>query len=583
MTISIQAASPLRYSLGINQPAPVIDDDSAFFPANLILNANDDQIDNYALRIFDDSQPGKPAFEQVISFSVSGIRPSAPAIRIINAPDLRNAFLVQFELVNEVDIFYSINNPNPEAFRRYVDPVMVQAAGDQRESFLIRAYSIDLFGNRSRLISSFDYIVDPLSIYIDTTRQIADADGSPLKPFNNFDDALAKTLQTGRHSLMVRGAITITLPLLINQDIAIHGGWDEAWNNSRGNSTIILRTTDGSAGGSLQVEGASLSFSNLDIAIFQEKPLPVIDIANGELLAVNTKFELGADCGSHLVKSDNSTITFSGCGFSYEDSLAARLFDIRRTELHCADSEIVIASSVRFFQCLTASDSRVEFSTVNASITPFLGVNSFILNNSALVLKNSQLLVSAGNSTIRFISAYSAQVEMVNTYLATTGSSAVELMNLNGGSSITILASTLINTAASFTCFSILDGSVVVGNSILQSVALSSILLQVGNSRNVFLTANCFSGFDFISQGTLSLQDITALNNLMQSIGTYRLASPVNARALPFKPNFIEAPSTTFLPPVKGMRLLSSNSACIGYAIPLGTAFSGNLGFQGAE
>ncbi|MDR2110358.1 MAG: hypothetical protein LBP32_03530 [Spirochaetaceae bacterium] len=116
--------------------------------------------------------------------------------------------------------------------------LVLRGDADDLAHVRIEARLEDLAGNRS-LVSTRNFILDPLTIYVSSTFPAAAGNGDRDRPFSSLDEALALAQKEGRKHISLAGSALLRWSAEITRDIIIDGAFDRNWEPS-GDKALIL-------------------------------------------------------------------------------------------------------------------------------------------------------------------------------------------------------------------------------------------------------------------------------------------------------------------------------------------------------
>ncbi|MBU0934646.1 MAG: hypothetical protein KKC64_03450 [Spirochaetes bacterium] len=571
-TVRLLAESPetIRYSVGINQTAAAVNQNSELMASSLEFSVPEGQTDNFQVRLVPFDAAGTPGQERLLQFSLNGIMPTPPGISVIGDVQNNNSFILSFTTADNNEVYYRIHAEGsaPLDYVKYREPVLVNSNSGKRQAYSIQAYSVDQYGNRSKLDAMATYILDPQSIYVDTGSQVP-GDGSPMAPFANLKDALELSSRSLRKRILIHGDLICTATLLINSEVEIIGGYTENWSEGVGTySNLSLHADYHPSAPILQLNQASCTLANLRLSI--DRPASgssVFAIISSDFNLRNVMLDFSGEIDSPWINALDSDFNMANVKVTVDKAITTRLFSFTAVNLVVNGLQLQVSSSIRFFELVMAEQSQLILDRVQAGFNPAMAFSGFNLQNSRLELSNSVMSIQNGSSSCRLIRALGSDVSWVNNYVSLNWNGNSELFLLQNDSDAHVFSSTFIIQGRSTLFGSLNKSRLLLVNSIISNSALEGIFLQTANQNDFFVTSNCFWGFANWVQGAVSMPTLAILNESMQKATPLAALFSGLAEAPVFMTNFIEDPAQTFLPVEKGMRFLSPRSRCNGSAV----------------
>jgi hypothetical protein len=139
--------------------------------------------------------------------------------------------------------------------------LVLEGAGDDLAHVRVEAQLEDLAGNRS-LVSSRNFILDPLTIYVSSVAEHGSAPGTGDRdrPFASLDEALALAKREGRKHISIAGSALLRRPAEITEDIRIDGSFDDTWEASGSKALVVVPPE-----GFFQVSAGVLTLKSLSL------------------------------------------------------------------------------------------------------------------------------------------------------------------------------------------------------------------------------------------------------------------------------------------------------------------------------
>lgn len=579
---ALNSAGLVRYSL-TSEPVPLpVTTDSPLFPAKLELAVPENQRQSFILRMVNFDTEGQPGLERELRFTLSAIMPAPPVIRISPLGNDGSGFSIELDAEAGSSAYYSASSNGTDRYQLYQQPVHFTGSGAGRENFVIKAYIVDSYGNRSARIAEARYTLDPFAIYVDSAVTLA-GDGSPMAPCQNLEQALALASGGKRRIINLRGNFRTDSLLKFSGNLNIVGGLGENWEVQPGVASFISFVPNG------KPEPIALSLSDgrvgLDGLVLQldaaAGSAALIQALNAEVELRNATVRLSGNSDGAWIKTANSTVAFYDSTVELLSGATSRLFDLSDSGLVLHATKLMVPATIRFFELVSARKSRVRLEAVHGQFSPLLSFGGFLIQDSELQVKDTVLSLTGGTSSARLIRGINSSVELFNCYVSSDWQGSAELVILESRSQASIAFSTILLNGFSASLYSGSASFLQVFNSIVHSGAGSSTLAQLRNEAGLYLSASNFWGFTAYMRGSVQLSTLDGVNAYARNLLTdpllrlYPLFSPVQ-----FKANFEERTDLSLVLTGKGLRTIAAGSKGIGYAVPFGTNAYRNIGHQ---
>lgn len=483
-----------------------------------------------AAQLFDRGTNLPVSEQEKLHFTIDTTKPSVPAFDITGGTYFQDTITIPISaeegaIVYSVTKFDALGKPL-EIIEdiRYSTPVTLDVPKGEYSSFALSAYSVDEVGNKSRVVTLDDLIIDKKIIYVSRLGNDGYG-GSRSRPFKTLGKAVAYAKETDRNIMYVSGGqFPIDDTLTFNEDLFLQGGYDPfTWKQDGPEETVI------SAGAYMPENGILLSISagtihlkSLTLVTDKRDPV-VLHISGGELSAsavtlmnlhtdsmplflqeggkaelLNTKCTSYSGSAPEIIKNvsgelllKNTTVENKG---KHGGSL--KVLRVENSKKVRIENSVLLAGSAAVSTVLSAKDTSVEciastFSTGTANSRSF-GIEAA---GSELYVEKSTITASSSSR--------------INTLIAASADSAVMLKNstlhITGGTGgIGIQAAD--STLDMYNC--LVTGEK--GNEFLYPFQLKHTKFLVQNNYITISTAGDFIGFD-VTGGTGRLFNNTVL------------------------------------------------------------------------
>ena len=370
---------------------------------------------NLRYRVYDNERNVFIGEREEIAFHIDREAPVPPVMKTALKSDNYYQKDLTIELENEEgELFYTVDTYDAfgdkltdEQFRPYSSPMKLSTRDGSYSTFVIRAYSEDSAGNRSREVSFPGIVIDKQIIYV--SRLGNDLyDGTRSNPLRTLPQAIKTARRLGRNVIMLSsGTYAGNDSLVIEEDMSIIGGFDPlTWNpDASGAQTVITADEYFRSGEPLvYLMNGTCTLNNLQLLSNERNPVPLLH-DNGKAVLENVSIvEAGTlpepllhQRGGELIVR-NSTITSGAPGKSVlvylENNKNARFIN---TELTGGDNN---TGSFTLLKLVNESSAVLEGCVLN----PGYGKNLRAIDGSDSALFLTDTEVSGGAASAQSIS-----------------------------------------------------------------------------------------------------------------------------------------------------------------------------------
>ncbi|OHD10546.1 MAG: hypothetical protein A2Z96_01890 [Spirochaetes bacterium GWB1_48_6] len=552
--IAPQGVAKLRYEvIEGNAIAPLVGSSSPVLgQEGLRFEGKAGEIVRYHLRVIAES-PAPPKNmiaatiqERFISFSVDRQPPPVPAttqgIHSFSSSDSTVSFKPQ-----QGSIFVSISENGQGPFIPYSSPMSINGSDEGRKRYVIRAYSEDEFGNRSKEMPAIDILIDRSSLYTDASGR-PEASGSPDDPIQFLDDAIEAAQATGKRFVYVRGEVALRRTVVISKPLTIAGGFDEEWNDSAVSASIFIKVPPSSSSWAFVVDGGSISLIAVALSMNGEGAGGIAFSRSGSISVHRSTLALSGGIDMTALKSAGSSITVDSSSMNLSNSVTAHGIESNGAPLKLDNSTIHCDSTVKLFDAIRISDADAFITGLRLEATPSQALSAINSVRSTVYVESAAFFIAGGASSCRIFTASASSLTVSSVYIEATWKGSTEAFNALNGSTLRVAHVTALIDAPRAVFVSSTGSNFEIFNSIASfpgstSAFIRSDTLPISGT----VSANSLWGFSRYLDGRLSVTTLAELNQLMK----------------PAKPNFSEDPARMFSGSIKGLFRLSKLSACL--------------------
>lgn len=561
-----QGNARLRYEfIEGNASAPVITASSPVLnQGGLRFEGKPGETVRYQLRIVAES-PAQPAGmitpnvqERFLSFIVDRQAPQVPIalqdIRSFSSSDSILSFKQQDGL-----IMMSISEDGQGAFKKYNGPFPVSGSDEGRKRFIVRAYSEDEFGNRSKEMPRMDILIDRSSLYADAKGRPG-ASGSPDDPILYLDDALEAAQAAGKRFVYVRGTVSLRRTVVISRPLSIVGGFDADWNEAEIMASITIKIPPSSASWAFVVDGGSISLSSVLVSMNGQGAGGIVFSRSGPVSVSRSSLSLSGGIDMAVLKSNGSVITIESSSLKLSDSVTARGIEASNTGLKISNSTMNCDTTVKLFDAIRISDADASISGLRIEASPSQALSVISSIRSTVNVESAVISISGGASSCRIFSANASSLTVSSVYIDAFWKGSAEAFNALNGSTLRVAHLTALVDAPRAVFASSTGSQLELFNSIVSFSGIDSVFIRSDTMpARGSVSANSLWGFSYYLDGRRTVAGISEFNGLLN----------------PGKPNFSEDPVRMFAGAIKGLFKISVSSACRdgGSVVPWASAY----------
>jgi hypothetical protein len=429
-------------------------------------------------------------------------------------------------------------------------------------SYVVRSYDVDVAGNRSQEMKGLSVIVDRSSVYVADDGSDA-GDGSPDKPFKNFDAALAAAIKGGKRNVNMRGAFEMRVPAALSTEIGLVGGFGKLWAKDSA-ARAVLRIAVPKSPAAFTQRGGFLLLRRLDVSVDAAGPGPLIAMGGASLDVEDSSISAGADGDFILVSAGRSKIALNGSRIKAARGMAFTAFSSEGSDLSVADSSISAAKGVRIFGAFDMDGGSLSLRESLLESGADLGLSLLSLRSSSLFVDRSLIRADGGSGFLRLGSFNAVRGEIRNSKVVLSWNGPGVLFELSdGGPSFRFDTIVADSAKGGLRFFDSRGNPPQVWNSILECSGQGSELLRSDTAPGPgVLVADCVWGFGKMLAGASEASDVASLNALNAGSALYSS-----------KPIVSEPPERSFSAPLKSQAPLRPDSACVNAALPLDNGY----------
>jgi hypothetical protein len=482
-------------------------------------------------------------------------RPSAPAAAYSDRP-------VEISLEpgqGAKDLFASVSVDGEDApFASVTGPLALAGSDLGPVSYVVRAYDVDIAGNRSQEMKSLSIVVDRSSVYVADDGSDK-GDGSPDRPYRSFDAAIAAAIKEGKRNVNMRGSFEMLVPVQASTEIDLDGGFGKLWTKDSSARAVLSVAIPRSQTAFTQ-RGGTLILRRVDVSVDSAGPGPFISVGGASLAIENGSISAGADGDFVLVSADRSRIDLKDSTIAASRAMAFTAFSSDGSDISVAGSSISAARGVRIFGAFDMDGGALSLQESLLASGADLGLSLLSLRSSSLLVDRSLIRADGGSGFLRLGSFETVKGEVKNSEVFISWNGPGVLFEQSGGGPAFRFDTIVAATAKGGLRFFDSSGTPPqVWNSILECSGQGSELLRSDSAPGSgVLVADCVWGFDKVLAGASEAGDIAALNGLNAGSALYSS-----------KPIVSEPPERSFAAPLKSQASLRADSACVNGALPL--------------
>ena len=469
------------------------------------------------------------------------------------------------------DLFASASADGEDApFAPVKGPIVLEGSDAGPVRYLVRAYDVDIAGNRSQEMKSLSLVVDRASVYVaDDGSDVGD--GSPDRPFRSFDSALADALKAGKRNLNIRGTMEMRVPVQASTVIDLVGGFGKQWESDP-SARADLRVAIPRSPAVFTLRDGLLRFRHLDVGIEASGSKTFIGMNGGSLILDDSSVSAEADGDYILVSASGSKIELKGSRIEASRGMVFTAFSCDGSDVSVSSSSISAARGVSIFGAFAMGGGTLSLRESLLESRADLSLNLMSLRSASLLVDRSLIKVDGGSGYLRLGSFDSVKGEMKNSKVLMSWNGPGVLFEISNGGPAFMFDTIVADSGKDGLRFFDTRGTPPqIWNSILDCSGQGSELMRSDTAPGPgVLVADCLWGFDKILSGAIEASGLSSLNALNAGSALYSS-----------KPSVSESPERSFVAQPKSEASLRADSACVKAALPLGSGyevdFSGRL------
>lgn len=269
----------------------------------------------------------------------------------------------------------------PDLYVRDGNSFILTGAEGKKISYSVSVSASDQVGNRSEEAKR-ELTVDLGALYVDSSSS-GPGDGSPAAPFTNLDDALETVRNRSLWRLYVSGRAEMNRRHTLLSDIELYG--TDAEIIAGPNATLVV------SGSTLSLQSCTIkqtiagSASDRKRMSVSASSVPLLDLQNAVLKAVDCNFSSAGHQIFSLIRSSGSTVSLSGCFVSLQASEYVSAIDAKRSQITVSDSDFSCTAHDTVAISLASSFARTG--TSRFSVAPLLSGRIFEAWDSSIILE----------------------------------------------------------------------------------------------------------------------------------------------------------------------------------------------------
>jgi hypothetical protein len=586
LTLTPSSPSIMRYELRTAEDDPPPEPGPSSPPVNdgLSLRCPPGEVRHYVLRyrVFADASDSSPASDGRILRCTIDRKPPDPPRPTAALPAYSNkALSLAFE-PGELGstVFASLSVDGADAPFAPVTGIL-EFPGSEKGSvaYVVRAYRVDEAGNRSAEMDRISLVIDHSSVYAADDAS-DDGDGSPSRPYRNFDAALAAAIAEGKRSINVRGKLVSTKAVVATAPIDIIGGFGAGWTRDR-SVRAQLRVESPASAPAFSSRGVAMTLRNISFSFPSPGPATaasagstaLFDVAKGSLTLENCTIQAGSAGDLVIAHAASSSVEIARSSVTIDRAMSCAIARAEESNVEFRDSVITARPGTRAFAAFDLEGGSLSITGALIESSADLALRLLSLKDAKLVMDRSLVRVDSGSGYLRLGSFSEVEGELRNSRFSVSWKGDGLLFETSRTSPafrhVTITAESLRGKLGFFGA----DGEAPeIWNSVLSCASGGGVMLACGSAPPAGrLVADCVWGFDtLVSTKGARIVSLDALNALNRGSAAFAKTRHIS-----------ESPSKTFAAPVKNLSSLASGSACVDAAYPLqGEAYSTD--FSGA-
>ena len=461
------------------------------------------------------------------------------------------------------DLFVSASADGADApFAPVKGPIALEGSDAGPVKYVVRAYDVDIAGNRSQEMKSLSFVVDRSSVYVADDGS-DNGDGTPDRPFRSFDSALAEALKAGKRNLNIRGTLEMRVPAQASTAIDLVGGFGKLWESDP-SARADLRVAVPRSQAAFTLRDGLLRFRHLDVEVDASGSKSFIAMDGSALALEDSSVSAGADGDYILVSAGGSKIELDGSRIEASRGMVFTAFSCDGSDISLSGSSISAAGGVSIFGAFAMGGGTLSLRESLLESHADLSLNLMSLRSASLLVDRSLIEVDGGSGYLRLGSFDSVEGEVKNSKIAMSWKGPGVLFEISNGGPAFMFDTIVADSGKDGLRFFDSRGyPPQVWNSILDCAGQGSELMRSDTAPGPgLLVADCLWGFDTILSGAIEAGGLAPLNALNAGSALYSS-----------KPSVAEPPERSFVAQLKSGTSLRADSACVKAALPLGKGY----------
>ncbi len=326
---SIKTNGIIRYEISTDQIVPPrVSVFSPLLPEKLPFKIAEGESINFivSLKEFKSLEDEIGGAEQVIRFTIDKQPPEPPVIQGVDDGEYYLTDIVASFKLTQDYVYYSVqNNINEKGeFKKYIEPFEINSPNGMFNSYLIKAYTEDFSGNKSK-IKEWNITIDKEIIYV-SEQGMDYYEGTRSWPYASLNKALQQVDKSERKTIFVEeGNYVINSPVLIDENITIYGGFKRGnWNEKAGTSIITVSKEFLEKSPAFYVKNGTLTIDTMEINTGEVEHNNIFVMDKGRLNLINVSIESENLDTASFIKQNHGELTISNC--TINSNIGARPF-----------------------------------------------------------------------------------------------------------------------------------------------------------------------------------------------------------------------------------------------------------------
>jgi len=339
-------------------------------------------------------------YETNVKFTIDKTKPLIPLVSGVE----NNGYYQDgksIELSSDGKIYYELISSNDRlgmpVFRRYDQPLKVNAEEGESVVFTLKSYSEDPAGNRSS-VKTVDFTIDKANIYVSVNGKDSN-EGSKLKPFRTIKRAFEFFNQSKRNIInLSNGEFLVDKSFNIAEDVTILGGYNpDNWSSGMGETVIKISGRYPVGDSVFDIHSGNVIIKNITISNLN-LTAPIITMSGGNISLNKAVLMFESTNSENFIKINNSNLSLYDCDLVYSSLTKAKLIDSKNSSITIAKSRIrgtANSGSINIFNL-----DNTKISVRNSVIKPYSAQKIKILNSTASTVDIEGTTIDTGYAKI---------------------------------------------------------------------------------------------------------------------------------------------------------------------------------------